>query len=382
MSDPVKSVEVEDVLSSIRRLVSEDRPAVEAAVQAPVTQDRLVLTPALRVMDTSETSQDSDPVASLSTVQTDDGDTAPAQNGNDEWAHASEDVSETPHQADAEDQANFADHGDEDQGTANDEAPFVNVEDDHASGHADDSQEGHENFHDDAVVMDWDQRMADFAARSGDADVHDAETTEHQDHSAPAPEAARADEATQGAEALQTDNAPSSDADTQEDTPEFEGHDAVADTDTAETDNLDTEDGAQDVVEAELMGPEEPFGHASQAETLTSKIAALEAVIGKRDDEWEPDDTGDSDYSGTEAPSMTWDDAEPEAIDATVIQGANDFAETSDIADILDEETLREMVSDIVREELQGALGERITRNVRKLVRREIHRAIAAQDLE
>ena len=48
----------------------------------------------------------------------------------------------------------------------------------------------------------------------------------------------------------------------------------------------------------------------------------------------------------------------------------------------LDEESLRELVADIVREELQGALGERITRNVRKLVRREIHRALTAQELE
>jgi hypothetical protein len=43
---------------------------------------------------------------------------------------------------------------------------------------------------------------------------------------------------------------------------------------------------------------------------------------------------------------------------------------------------LRELVSDIVRSELQGELGERITRNVRKLVRREIHRALTSQDLE
>ena len=49
---------------------------------------------------------------------------------------------------------------------------------------------------------------------------------------------------------------------------------------------------------------------------------------------------------------------------------------------LIDEEALREMVSDIVRQELQGALGERITRNVRKLVRREIHRALASQELE
>jgi cell pole-organizing protein PopZ len=48
---------------------------------------------------------------------------------------------------------------------------------------------------------------------------------------------------------------------------------------------------------------------------------------------------------------------------------------------VMDEETLRELVADIVRQELQGALGERITRNVRKLVRRENHRALAAQDL-
>lgn len=44
--------------------------------------------------------------------------------------------------------------------------------------------------------------------------------------------------------------------------------------------------------------------------------------------------------------------------------------------DILDEETLREIVRDVLREELQGVFGERITRNVRKLVRTEIARMI------
>ena len=39
-------------------------------------------------------------------------------------------------------------------------------------------------------------------------------------------------------------------------------------------------------------------------------------------------------------------------------------------------------VRDIIREELQGALGERITRNVRKLVRAEIARAMAVRDFE
>jgi hypothetical protein len=48
----------------------------------------------------------------------------------------------------------------------------------------------------------------------------------------------------------------------------------------------------------------------------------------------------------------------------------------------LDEETLRRIVADVVREELQGALGERITRNVRKLVRREIRLVLAADELD
>ena len=69
--------------------------------------------------------------------------------------------------------------------------------------------------------------------------------------------------------------------------------------------------------------------------------------------------------------------------DAVAVPGNADQSELSrdDAASLLDEDTLRDMVSDIVREELQGALGERITRNVRKLVRREIQRALTAQDL-
>ncbi|OUD10542.1 hypothetical protein BVC71_03340 [Marivivens niveibacter] len=47
-----------------------------------------------------------------------------------------------------------------------------------------------------------------------------------------------------------------------------------------------------------------------------------------------------------------------------------------------DETMLRELVTDIVRSELQGALGERITRNVRKLVRREIYRALSSKTYE
>lgn len=153
---------------------------------------------------------------------------------------------------------------------------------------------------------------------------------------------------------------------------------------------------------------------------LSDKIAALETAIGQISEEWEPDSPGDNDYSGTEPPAMAWEDddeAEAEAPAATsasvgsetppqrspapeIEEQVRRFAdsgprapepapETADAAagigiedQILDEEALRDLVTEIVRAELQGALGERITRNVRKLVRREIHRALTAQDLE
>jgi hypothetical protein len=74
---------------------------------------------------------------------------------------------------------------------------------------------------------------------------------------------------------------------------------------------------------------------------------------------------------------------------AEVDEGAEmdrDRAETVDLAGdeegFLDEETLRRIVAEVVREELQGALGERITRNVRKLVRREIRLVLAADELD
>jgi hypothetical protein len=49
---------------------------------------------------------------------------------------------------------------------------------------------------------------------------------------------------------------------------------------------------------------------------------------------------------------------------------------------ILDEDTLRRIVAEVVREELQGALGERITRNIRKLVRREIRLVLASDEAD
>jgi hypothetical protein len=48
------------------------------------------------------------------------------------------------------------------------------------------------------------------------------------------------------------------------------------------------------------------------------------------------------------------------------------IAEQPASGQFIDEETIREIVGEMVRAELQGDLGDRITRNVRKLVRREM----------
>ena len=46
------------------------------------------------------------------------------------------------------------------------------------------------------------------------------------------------------------------------------------------------------------------------------------------------------------------------------------------------DDALRDLISEIVRQELSGELGERITRNVRKLVRREIRQLLASEEFD
>jgi hypothetical protein len=49
---------------------------------------------------------------------------------------------------------------------------------------------------------------------------------------------------------------------------------------------------------------------------------------------------------------------------------------------VLDEAALHDIIRQLIREELKGALGERITHNVRKLVRAEINLALTARSLD
>ncbi|NND41087.1 MAG: hypothetical protein HKO04_03325 [Silicimonas sp.] len=75
--------------------------------------------------------------------------------------------------------------------------------------------------------------------------------------------------------------------------------------------------------------------------------------------------------------------AEPHAEDKAAEEQPTPEADAVEVAPLTpEEELLRPIVAKLIREELQGELGERITRNVRKLVRREILRAINAREFE
>lgn len=160
---------------------------------------------------------------------------------------------------------------------------------------------------------------------------------------------------------------------------------------------------------------------------LEAQVAEFEAAVASRDDQWDPDGISDDALAGRPVPTLDWRDVAEEteaAIPEEALTAEPDWdmpdwvspqagaaaepvhnpqeaaapaqdappdadAEAADAPQglsiddaLLDEDSLRDLIAEIVREELQGALGERITRNVRKLVRREIHRALTSQDFD
>lgn len=367
MSDPVKNVEIEDVLSSIRRLVSEENRAepVRKAPE-PAPDGRLVLTPALRVADPPampERAKDPASVAEEDDLATAPEETAPALDAESApWS----DPGATLYAAAELSGADAPDSQDEDGDTAL--APDM----DELSDDADD--EGADDAPDearDAVADATPEEPLDDAWQDADAAEHMAEEAW-----------TASDEADQA-----VDDA------------------AETDTDDAELPEWQAEEIDQPAAEQDTR-------------PLTERIAELEQRISETNEEWEPDGTGTDDNAGTEVETMQWqdhvddDDADSDTPEEDeVAQAAHDtfpravdpgrYMDPEEISDegdesfdaddigvlssddtFLDEESLRELVADIVRQELQGALGERITRNVRKLVRREIHRALTAQELE
>lgn len=320
MTEPVTNAQIEDVLSSIRRLVSDEVrkevPLAEAVErQKPAAATRLVLTPALRVADTEEDAS-AEPPGSGGHVN--DGDIAELPEDTP-W----EEPGATLYEAAG---VKVVEVTDEDEG-----APF------NEAGDAEEARVAEAT------------RDADFSAEQSDTDQTDDELPFFVHHVEPTPEASEAQD--------------------------------------QDTSGVDRDSGE-----------------------FTARIAAVEAVVAGLEDQWEPDGTGGDDYAGHPVETLPWQDfsetdKDPEGAadteppvdqDAVPVEegeaapgaGAASDAKPEDLEVLssdetyLDEESLRELVADIVRQELQGALGERITRNVRKLVRWEIHRALVAQDLE
>jgi hypothetical protein len=102
------------------------------------------------------------------------------------------------------------------------------------------------------------------------------------------------------------------------------------------------------------------------------------AISGEGD---EFDDTPSGTIPFRHAQTATPVSGDVDVPDAAPVQARDeDPLMTTDL--VLDEDALREMIAEVVREELAGQLGERITRNVRKLVRREIRQMMATEELE
>jgi cell pole-organizing protein PopZ len=149
----------------------------------------------------------------------------------------------------------------------------------------------------------------------------------------------------------------------------------------------------------------------TSAASLAATIKELEAALGVTPGDWEPDGS-EADASPGHWPDMqplafrpapVAADPAPEVDPAPVMEGVatapaidaiddmgDDLADnTAIVAETLrdgaedltiDETALRAIVADVLRQELQGELGERITRNVRKLVRREIFRVLNSDE--
>ena len=324
MSDPVKNAEVEDVLSSIRRLVSEEKRPLQKPKAAQLT-DRLVLTPALRVADAS-------------------GDAAPK-----EVAKFKSDRS-----GDARTRSDFADSLADDY----DDDPY-----DFDSFEATDDK-------DDQIDVAASSTITSFEVSRNVAAEADAQSAELSAKIA-ALETAIGDISDEWEpDGSSTDDFSGSDFSTMKWEDEVDGDVADQVDDNAVSDPTEilqptqvhkpVETPSTPATEPLELKPEDAVVKRAEGDNLTFETvgeAYLTSEIGESPDTSTQQDTASHDTS-----------------EAGIDFGAED--------QVLDEAALRDIVSEIVHAELQGALGERITRNVRRLVRREIHRALTARELD
>ncbi|MDX8353866.1 hypothetical protein [Cognatiyoonia sp. IB215182] len=138
-------------------------------------------------------------------------------------------------------------------------------------------------------------------------------------------------------------------------------------------DDDDAEDFPVEVWDDEVTDSDDADSEEAVAETADTPIAALA----------EPDPS-------TSPPEVEQEDADPTLSPPDIAsQIAQEVAKAFGVREVahnimndMEDDTLRLMVTEIIRDELAGELGEKITRNVRKLVRREINRAFMARGLD
>lgn len=339
MSDPVKSSEIEDVLASIRRLVSEEArgevqarrqtktvpaPDVPEAATEDEPNDALVLTPALRVHEGGKAVPD--PAAEAEVTEETVSEGAEAEAAPEEAVDIAEDIADDIDAAVAEAieevEVDLPDLPDEAQTL---ETKIAALEALIASG-VEDRREQQE-----AETPDVE---AEELMQSEDKDT----ALDWEDHD---PE--MVDEGEWG-----------------DDVAETEGLTATYDEFAFETVYADEGENAGIEIGTAAEEPVPPEGDGEDAAASEEQTD----VVADSAEEGETAEASEDALGGD--PLLSDADADADAGDAMTI----------------DEAALRELVIEIVREELQGALGERITRNVRRLVRREIHRALASQELD
>jgi hypothetical protein len=175
-----------------------------------------------------------------------------------------------------------------------------------------------------------------------------------------------------------------------------------SETDASAADSADRDVLADDDIAAEAPEDASPVTGQSVFAEVMETDRDRQAARADAADHVDVSDADASDGAGPVASATVQEDTADEeaALEGAVAAGvASTLAEVDEGAEMdrdradgvdlgadeegfLDEETLRRIVAEVVREELQGALGERITRNVRKLVRREIRLVLAADELD
>ena len=134
----------------------------------------------------------------------------------------------------------------------------------------------------------------------------------------------------------------------------------------------------------------------TKTETEADEVVGLEALLEEPEAGFVEEDLTEENLVEDEAQQAAVDtdqmiDQIADAITETAIVGAasaigdeleEDLAAYLSEESALDEDMLRNLVTQVVRSELEGELGERMTRNIRKLVRREVFSILESREAE